>query len=160
MNTLESYIPSLIALSPLLAISAYLTLKRPYAGPAAASGRFLLSGILAVAAQSVHFTEELAWDLAGRLPESFGFDPMDRTAFVAFNIGWLAVWALSVLGVRKGSVLALFPLWFLSIAAIFNLPAHLLLATRSGGYFPGVVTAPFIAAAGVFLLIEMVRVTK
>ena len=41
--------------------------------------------------------------------------------------------------------LAALAAWFLAIAGMFNGIAHPLLALASGGYFPGLVSSPFIA---------------
>jgi hypothetical protein len=53
----------------------------------------------------------------------------------------------------------LFPLWFLGIACALNGLAHPLLALRSGGYFPGLITSPLVGVAGVLLLWRTLRVT-
>ena len=160
MNQFESYLPSILALSPLLLISVYLTISRPRIGPSAESGRFLLAGSLATASQAIHFTEELLSNFAGRFPEALGFSPMNTSVFALFNLTWIAIWGVCVWRVRAGNVFALIPLWFLGIAAILNLPAHVYLSVRSGGYFPGVITAPIVAAAGVFLIAELNRVQR
>jgi len=159
VNPFVSYLPSIFALVPLAALAAYLTISRPRVGPAAHAGRFLLVSLFTVAAQIFHFLEELIQEFSARFPESFGFAAMDHRLFVVFNVFWILVWIVSVWGVRSGKVFFLFPLWFLGIAGVLNLVAHLGLAIRSGGYFPGLMTAPVVALAGVFLLIELVLIS-
>lgn len=58
-----------------------------------------------------------------------------------------------------GAVAALFPLWFLGIAGVANGVAHPALSIRTGGYFPGLVTAPLVGIAGALLIRRLLAVT-
>jgi hypothetical protein len=89
-----------------------------------------------------------------------GLPPIPVNEFVAFNLTWLAVWLLAIGGVRRGVVIAVWPLWFLGLAAVLNVVAHPILALISGAYFPGFLTSPLVGAAGIFLLRELVLVTS
>ncbi|MCP3963636.1 MAG: HXXEE domain-containing protein [bacterium] len=114
---------------------------------------------IATAAQAGHFTEELATGFHQRLPAAFDLPPMSLGLFVAFNLAWLAIWALSAWGLARRSTLALFPLWFLGVASVANGLLHPLLALREGAYFPGLATSPLMAAVGALLLARLARVT-
>jgi hypothetical protein len=60
---------------------------------------------------------------------------------------------------RTRSRAAYFPIWFFALAAILNGVAHPLLAIRAGGYFPGLVTAPFLGVVGVWLCARLLAGT-
>ena len=113
----------------------------------------------AVAAQSVHFLEELATGFHERLPELFGRPPMPLWFFVSFNVLWLAIWALSARGLAHRSRAALFPLWFLGLASVANGGAHPLFSAATGGYFPGLLTSPLVGVVGLLLVRRLLRVT-
>jgi hypothetical protein len=106
------------------------------------------SAAVATIIQAVHFAEELATGFHRSFPEVLGLAPWSDGFFVAFNLLWLTVWAVSVRG-----------LWFLAIAAIMNGLGHPLLALRAGSYFPGLITAPFLGVAGVLLFRALVAIT-
>jgi hypothetical protein len=56
--------------------------------------------------------------------------------------------------------LAVFAAWFLAIAGMFNGIAHPLLAIAERGYFPGVVSSPFICVASVWLWLRLRKATR
>jgi hypothetical protein len=113
-----------------------------------------------VALQAIHFGEELATGFHRRFPEQLGLVPWSSTFFVTFNLFWLAVWGLSLLGVATGLRVWSFPLWFLAIAGMANGITHPALAIRAGGYFPGLVTSPFLGAAALLLWRRLMRATE
>lgn len=86
-----------------------------------------------------------------QFPALFGLDAMPLSVFVLFNVTWIAIWIVSIPLLRSACRPAFFAAWFLAIAAMLNGLAHPLLAIASGGYFPGLVTSPFIGLAGVYL---------
>jgi hypothetical protein len=144
----------------LLAISVVLTVKRPHLHPAVRTSRRFAAVVgVTIVAQGLHFVEELRSDLFVRLPETFGLAPFTETAFVWFNAVWLVIWVVALVAVREGIVVAVCPLWFLALAAVLNALAHPLLALRSGGYFPGLWTAPFVGVLGIVMLRALRRVT-
>jgi len=71
----------------------------------------------------------------------------------------LVVWIAALTALRQGSVIALLPLWFLGFAELLNLFLHPYLALRTGGYYPGVVTAPLVGVLGIMTIRELARVT-
>jgi hypothetical protein len=79
---------------------------------------------------------------------------------VTFNLAWVLAWILGSRGLLSRRRAALFPLWFLGIAALGNGIAHPLLALRHNGYFPGVITAPAVAVAGLLLLRRLWHATS
>lgn len=160
MPQTSSYLPSVVALGLVLFASALLTASRPRLRAAVrTSRRFFIVAALVIAAQSVHFLEELLFGFASRFPAAFGLGPIDQSTFVAFNGAWIAVWLVSLLAVRAGIVIALWPLWFLALAAVLNLIAHPLLALRAGGYFPGLLSAPLLGLLGILTLRELIALT-
>jgi hypothetical protein len=115
--------------------------------------------IVAVLLQGAHFAEELATGFHRRFPELLGLEPWPVAFFVSFNLLWLTIWGLSIWGLAPRRGIALFPLWFLGIASVANALAHPLLSLRTGGYFPGLVSSPFVGIAGAVLLAHLVRFT-
>ncbi len=114
---------------------------------------------IATATQAGHFVDELTTGLHERLPAAFGLPPMSLRLFVSFNVAWLVIWVLSARGLARRRHLALFPLWFLGIAAVANGLLHPLLALNAGGYFPGLATSPVMAVVGALLLARLARAT-
>lgn len=114
---------------------------------------------LALAIQLLHFGEEYATGFQRLFPLRLGLAPWSDAFFVAFNCAWLAIWALSILALKRRPIplAALIALWFLGLAAVANGIGHPLLALANGGYFPGLVTAPFLGVAGFLLLRALAR---
>ncbi len=120
---------------------------------------FVRLGWTTLAIQCLHFVEELLAGFEGRFSLLLGLAPWPKTFFVLFNLSWIAIWAGALFTVRRSRV-ALFPLWFLAIAAIANGVAHPLASVAVRGYFPGLVTAPALGLAGVFLFSRLVAFTR
>ncbi len=106
---------------------------------------------LATAVQSAHFAEEWATDFHARFPALLGLEPMPLSFFVVFNLTWIAIWIASVPLLRSARKPAFFAAWFLAIAGMLNGIAHPLMAVVSGGYFPGLISSPFIGLASIYL---------
>jgi len=115
---------------------------------------------LATVVQAVHFSEELATGFHEEFPAAFGLPAMPLSFFVGFNLTWLAIWVVSIAGLRSARPTALFAAWFLALAAMLNGIAHPLLALQAGGYFPGLWTSPIIAAAGYWLWLRLRAATQ
>lgn len=114
---------------------------------------------LATAIQAGHFAEEWATDFHVRFPALFGLEPMPLWFFVAFNVIWIFFWIASVPMLRSGRQIAFFAAWFLAITGMLNGIAHPLMAAVSGGYFPGLFSAPFIGIASTLLWRRLRRAT-
>ena len=153
-------LPRIIVLG-LAALAALLLVLRRRSPPEKVTERLAAarSLALAVGVQSVHFAEEAATGLHERLGALLGLPGIPLSVFVVFNLMWLGIWAASVPGVRSARAVAFFAAWFLAIAGMFNGIAHPLLAIAAGGYFPGLVSSPFIGAASVWLWLRLRRAT-
>lgn len=157
---ISAYLPSVIALGAVLIVAGVLTLARPEIGRETAQHRrFFLVSVLTTVAQAVHFVEEWQTGFASKFPGAFSLPAIPENAFVVFNIAWLAIWLLAIPGVRLGLSLALWPLWFLGLAAVLNAVAHPIIALRTGTYFPGLITAPVVGVLGAVLLRELAIIT-
>lgn len=160
MREFSSFLPSALALGTLLVVALAFTLARPHLRPdARRSLRFAIVIGLTILAQGVHFLEEYRSQFFARFPETFGLQPMSESAFVWFNVVWLAIWIIALFAVRAGLVIAVWPLWFLALATVLNLFAHPILALRAGGYFPGLITAPLVGLPGVLAIRELMTAT-
>jgi hypothetical protein len=113
----------------------------------------------AATVQGLHFLEETATGFRTQLGGAFGLPPMPLAFFLTFNLAWLAFWFASVPAIRRGHMLGFFAAWFLAIAGILNGVLHPVLAVDAGGYFPGLISSPAIAAASVWLWIQLRRAT-
>lgn len=142
-------------------VALVLTLVR---GAIHASGSRLRTTVrvatVATLAQGAHFVEELATGFHRRFPELLGLEPWPLGFFVVFNLSWLLIWGLSTWSLAARRWAPLFPLWFLALAAVVNLVAHPLLALRQGGYFPGLLSSPFLGVAGGLLLLHLAHLTE
>lgn len=141
-------------------IALFLTLSRGSieASEAALRAAVRLSAI-AVLFQAAHFAEELATGFHLRFPVLLGLSPWSLRFFVTFNLFWLAVWSLSLWGLKARWQAALFPLWFLGLGCLVNGLAHPALSLRTGGYFPGLFTSPLVGLVGIFLLRRLSAIT-
>ncbi len=115
---------------------------------------------VATAIQAIHFAEEWATDFHITFPALFGLEPMPLSFFVTFNVTWIVVWIASVPLLLSGRKAAFFAAWFLAIAGVLNGIAHPLMAVASGGYFPGLFSAPFIGLASIFLWRRLLGATS
>ncbi len=115
---------------------------------------------LAVGVQGVHFAEELSTGFHQRLGPLFGLPGMPLTGFVVFNLTCLAIWIVSISGLRSAHPAAFFAAWFLAIAGMVNGIAHPLLAVAAGGYFPGLVSSVFIGFASIWLWLRLRGATR
>lgn len=137
----------------LVAIFAVQLAQRRSSPVDAAKERISASTVLALATviQSTHFAEEWITGFHARFPALLGLDPMPLSFFVPFNLAWIVTWIVSIPFLRLGRRPAFFTAWFLAIAGMLNGVAHPMMAIASGGYFPGLITSPFIGLAGVIL---------
>ncbi|MDH4351416.1 MAG: HXXEE domain-containing protein [Gemmatimonadota bacterium] len=156
----SSLTPTMVALAAPAAAAVILTALRPRLRPDVRGSRRLLLVVgLTIAAQVLHFVEELRTELYVAFPTTFGFPAAQLSVFVWANTTALVVWAAALIAVRQGIVLALLPLWFLGFCALLNLVLHPYLALTTGGYYPGVVTAPLVGVLGIMTIRELARVT-
>jgi hypothetical protein len=152
----RSWVVGTSALTALLLVAALLTVLRPLPSPAALGRRRLLVvGAVAVACQAAHAVEEWAAGFWEAFPRLLGLPPWGARTFLVFNLAWVLVWVLSLVGVKRGWRLAEWPLWFLGLALLANGVAHPLLSVLRGRYFPGLATSPVVGIAGLLLLREM-----
>ncbi len=153
---LQSWLVGTTALTVLLLVAAVLTALRPLPPPSAGvRRRLVVLGVVAVGLQGAHAVEEYLTGFYHAFPRMLGLPPWGAGAFLAFNVAWLLVWVVSLVGVGRGWRIAEWPIWFLAFAEVANGVAHPLLSLARGAYFPGLGTAPVAGIAGLFLLREM-----
>ncbi len=156
-----SILPSMVVLG-LAALAALLLAVGRRSPPENAAERLAAARALALTTgvQAVHFVEETATGLHEQLPALFGLPGIPLSLFLVFNLTWLATWVASVPGLRSARPPAFFAAWFLAIAGMFNGIGHPLLAIAAGGYFPGLVTSPFIGGVSVWLWLRLRGATR
>jgi hypothetical protein len=157
---LRSILMGTAGLSVAGVIALFLTLAR---GGVEASEAELRAAVrlsaVAVLFQAAHFAEELVTGFHLRFPVLLGLSPWSLGFFVTFNLFWLAVWGLSLWGLKARWQAALFPLWFLGLGCVANGLAHPAFSLRTGGYFPGLFTSPLVGVVGIFLLRRLSVIT-
>ena len=153
---LLSLVPSLSVLG-LAALAAIALARSRHSPPENATERSVAARALALAlvVQGGHFLEEALTGFPERLGALFGIPAMPTSFFLTFNLAWLAIWIVSVPGLRAARSAAFFAAWFLAIAGMINAAAHPLLAAAAGGYFPGLVSSPLIGAAAAWLWLRL-----
>lgn len=156
-----SIVPSIVVLGLVAIAAAWLAVNRASLIEAAGE-RHAASVVLGIATaiQSVHFVEEWATGFHARFPALLGMEPMPLSFFVPFNLAWIVIWVVSIPLLQRSRKAAFFAAWFLAIAGILNGVAHPMMALASGGYFPGLITSPFIGVAGVMLWQRLDRATS
>lgn len=117
------------------------------------ASRIVPIACLVLALQLIHFTEEYAGRLHYRLPQFWGLEAWSDRFFLAFNLSWIAVWALSILALARGrtSLASLAVLWFLALAGCANGLAHPALSLATGEVFPGLFSSIPLGLAGLAL---------
>jgi hypothetical protein len=134
--------------------------RKPGDARPAARWRLVRIAALAVVLQSIHFVEELITGFYERFPALLGLRPWSAAFFVAFNLFWLVVEGLALVGLRLKLRAAFFPAWFLGLASVVNGVAHPLFSAMAGSYFPGLWSSPLVGVAGVLLLRDLVAFTQ
>lgn len=135
-------------------------LRTPRAGRVEERRRATLLFGVGISFQALHFAEEYSTGFYRLFPPLLGLAAWSPDFFLIFNLCWLGIWVCAAFGLRAGHRAAFFPAWFLSIASMINGVAHLLLAVRAGGYFPGLVTAPLVGIVGVWLYGRLMALTE
>ncbi len=158
METARSWALGTLPLWAILAMAVAASRRRPLGAPPAVRAAGLVgAGTVAVLVQAAHAAEELGTGFPTRFPALLGLEPWSPAAFAAFNVAWLGVWAACLAALARRGRAPAWPLWFLAFAQILNLAAHPLLALTAGGYFPGLLTAPAVGAAGLVLRRRLLR---
>jgi len=153
-------LPSLVILTALALVALTLTSIRRISEDGVRRRNAAVGLALATIVQVLHLAEESVTGLYVRLPALFSQEAMPFSIFLTFNIAWLAIWAVSIPGVRSGRSGAFFAAWFLAVASLFNGIAHPALALVSRGYFPGLVTSPIAGVAGAYLFFRLHSATR
>lgn len=156
-----SFVPSIVVLGLAAIVALKLALGRP---PAASRAKECVAASRMLAITTViqcgHFIEEWVTGFHVRFPALFGLEPMQLSFFVAFNLTWIVFWVISIPYLQSARTPAFFAAWFLAIAGMLNGIAHPLMAVASGGYFPGLISSPFIGLASVYLWRRLYRATS
>ena len=147
------YLPLVVAL--VLAI-----VRPPRRVAIEARAKFVRLFLIGIAFQCAHIIEEFIAGIHLLFPPLFGLAPISAEVFVGFNVFWLGIWALAAVGVLLGSRVAYFPIWFFGLAMCLNGIAHPLLSVWVAGYFPGLVTAPFVGIMGVVVTRNLLQLTE
>jgi hypothetical protein len=113
------------------------------------------TSLLAILVQCLHFGEELYSGFDRQFPALFERS-WDSRSFIAFNLFWLIVFAVSAYSAAHNVSVAYLGLLFLGLGAgVANAIGHILLSLANARLFPGVYTAPLVLAMGLALLRQL-----
>jgi hypothetical protein len=120
---------------------------------------FLLIAIF----QTLHSLEEYFFELWDHMaPTRFLSGLVSDDLPLGFAIINLAIVAVAfwcyLVPVRNARSSARTIVWFWAILETLNGIGHVWFGFSSGGYFPGLYTAPFLLLVGVFLLLQLTRI--
>ncbi len=156
-----NFLPSIVILGLAVLVAIFLSRNRRSSTGMKTQRNVAAKALgVAVAFQSVHFIEEASMGFHQQLPALLGLQDIPFSVFVTFNLLWLAIWVASVPLLRTSHAGAFFAAWFLAIAGMINGVAHPLLAIAQRGYFPGLVSSPFVAIACVWLWLQLREATQ
>jgi hypothetical protein len=112
------------------------------------------AALVTLALQTLYFVEQFGGNYQDFLFYLVGRQGWPDKVFIAFNLCWIAVWALACAGalVRVWPFPCAALLWFLGIAALLNGVMSPALSLLTTGYFPGLVMSPFLWLAGLMLV--------
>lgn len=157
---LASWLRATVPLWAALLLAVGLSAARPLTAAPAARRRLQAAAAACLILQLLHFAEELWTGFHTAYPRLLRLMEWETSTFLAFNAFWIAVWTGAIASAGR-SVRALeWALWFLGIATLLNGIAHPLLALLTRGYFPGLLTAPFVGVAGLLLLLRLLVATR
>ncbi len=121
--------------------------------------------LLAVAIQTIHLGEEVLGGFAPRFSEEFANDPgtWTETEFLAtFVFAFVPLWILAALAMSYKvpivNAIGNYFAWFYALGAgLTNAIAHFVFPIISGGYFPGLYTAPLHLIMSVILIWALIK---
>ncbi len=121
--------------------------------------------LLAVAIQTIHLGEEVLGKFAPRFSQEFANNPgtWTETEFLAtFVFAFVPLWILAALAMSYKvpivNAIGNYFAWFYALGAgLTNAIAHFVFPIISGGYFPGLYTAPFHLIMSVILIWALLK---
>jgi hypothetical protein len=145
---------------PLLAALLLTMLRPPVHVASGPPTRLVELFLIGIACQCLHCIEEFVTGIHLVFPPLFDLAPVSAEVFVGFNVFWIGIWAVSVLGIMRGSRIAYFPAWFFALAMCLNGVAHPLLSVWQSGYFPGLITSPLVGIIGLVIMRQLFHSTS
>lgn len=155
-EAINSILAGTAALSVAAIASLWLTFSRRLTD---IEPRLVKIAAISLAVHCVHFTEEYLTGFYDRFPNLLGLPAWPVDFFVVFNLSLIAVWLLSIYGLKRARWYVIFPVWFLAVGSAVNGIAHPAMSIVSEGYFPGLVTSPITGLAGILLIRSLWRVS-
>lgn len=152
----ESFITGTIGLLVVLAIS---TLLAHFRTVPKSIGSFKSILLAAICFHLIHLTEEAVYDFHRLFPELLGLVAWPLSLFLSFNILWAAIWIISA-SVEFPNRFTLMAFYFLALASAVNAIAHPVLSLLVGGYFPGLISSPFVGVLGIILLRKLTKASS
>lgn len=115
--------------------------------------------ITAICFHLVHLAEETVYEFHVLFPQLLGLAPWPVSVFLAFNFTWVLIWLCGVYFYPLNRI-TMTTFWFLAIASAINGIAHPVFSLMVDGYFPGLVTSPFVGLLGILLIRRLNQVSS
>ncbi len=155
-ESIGSFFIGTLGLLVLLAISLIVAVSR-------VAPRSIVSfksiALLAIGFHLVHFTEEAVYGFHRLFPELLGLVTWPLWLFLSFNFVWVGVWLIGIF-VDPPNRITMTTFWFLGLASTVNAIAHPIFSFLVAGYFPGLVSSPFVGVLGILLLRRLNRASS
>lgn len=153
----RSFAIGTLGLSAILGLSCFVVFRRP--GTADWQSAHIRTILLAtLSLHGVHLIEETIFKFYALFPQLAGLAPWPASLFIIFNLVLITVWLSGLFFSQVGRFYAIL-YWFLAIASMVNAIAHPLFSLATQGYFPGLMTAPFVGVAGFVLIKKLYQIT-
>src|SRR5258708_25870901 len=102
-ENLRSMLTGTAGLSAGAVLALLLTiLRKPVEGDLVGRERTSRIFLIGLAAQCLHFMEEVVTRFPDRFPALLGLSSLSGNFFVVFNLIWLSIWILSAIGLQRG----------------------------------------------------------
>ena len=117
--------------------------------------------LIALAIQFIHFAEEYVMDFHIAVPELLGTPGFSLDYWVIFNMVAYAFFVLGTIAFYKQiKIFMIIPLFFIVVGVMLNGIGHILISVYTGGYFPGLYTAPVYLIIGPIILRTIIEESK
>ena len=155
-ESVGSFIQGTLGLLVVLVISTIITFTRE-------TPRSVISfksiALIAISFHLLHLGEETVYGFHRLFPELLGLAVWPLWLFLSFNLMWVGVWLVGLFVVPPNRF-TITTFWFLALASTVNAFAHPTISILVVGYFPGLISSPFVGVLGILLIRQLNRASN
>ena len=115
--------------------------------------------LITISFHALHLGEETVYGFHRLFPELLGLAAWPVWLFLSFNLSWIGVWLFGAFVVSPNRF-TMTTFWFLALASTVNAIAHPTFSILVAGYFPGLISSPFVGVFGILLLRQLIRTSN